>query len=112
MAISPITLQMNINMTNDVAQVQNNQNTRAETEHMQFAQLNEKTVKQNSETVISKEAAKFQQNTQYDAKNKGKNEYYSSSGKRKKQTEQESEENKGSMERDKKKQLVQIDIKL
>ena len=112
MSISPITMQMNINMTNDMAQVQNNQNTRSETEHMQFAQTNDRQVKQNSEMVISKDTAQFQENHQYDAKNKGRNEYFNSREKRKKQKQGESDNNKESDEREKKKQLVQIDIKL
>ena len=108
MSVSPITLQMNVNMTNDVASRQNNDNMRASTEHMQFAQANEKQVKTNSEMVIPKDTLQFSQ-YQYDAKEKGNNQYFDTRKKKAKKKEEEKEEK---TEQDKKKQIVQIDIKL
>ena len=112
MSVSPITLQMNVNMTNDVAQTQNNQNMRAATEHMQVAQANEKQVKANSEMVIPKDMLEFS-DYQYDAKEKGNNEYFNegnNSNKKKQQDENEEENVESSKEQ--KKKLVRIDIKL
>ena len=111
MSVSPITLQMNVNMTNDVAQTQNNQNTRAITEHMQVAQENEKQVKTNSEMVIPKDTLEFSE-YQYDAKEEGKNKYFNNRNKAKKNQQNAKEEEQEETLRDHKKQLVRIDIKL
>lgn len=112
MSVSPITLQMNVNMTNDVAQTQNNQNMRAATEHMQVAQENEKQVKANSEMVIPKDTLEFSE-YQYDAKEEGNNKYFNNRNNSNKKKQQDTEEEKeAEMSRDSKKQLVRIDIKL
>lgn len=112
--ISPVTMQMTIPMTNDMANVQNQENSRATTEHMQFADANEKNVNKQQETVVEKDTAEFSQ-YQYDAREKGNNEYSGNSKKRKKKkdVDEESEsESKEAQPKEKKGHVVQIDIKL
>lgn len=112
MSVTPVTLQMTIPMTNDMAQVQNNENMRANTEHMQFVNATEKQTKVNRETVIQKEATEFPE-YRYDAREKGNNEYHGNGGKKRKKPEANEEEAEQDMDgKEKKKHVVQIDIKL
>ena len=105
MAVSPLTLQMTVPMTNDMAQVQNQENTRANTEHMQFANANEK------------HTADFAE-YRYDAKEKGNNEYSGNGGKKRKSAkgqenaEEDEDTNVKHGKKEKRKHVVEIDIKL
>lgn len=109
MAVSPITLQMTIPMTNDVAQVQNNENMRANIEHMQMAQNNEKKTQEARETVVQKNNAAFDGVT-YDAREKGSNTYFGDGGQKRKRKQEEKEDT--SSDNAEKKHVVSIDIKL
>lgn len=116
MGMSPLTLQMTIPMTNDVSQIQNNENMRSATEHMQFAEQNAKQNQINRETVIQKDTAEFT-DYRYDAKEKGNNEYQQNKKKRQRSASNESdndqeEDGNNAVASDKKKHIVQIDIKL
>lgn len=117
MAVSPLTLQMTVPMTNDMAQIQNQENTRANTEHMQFANANEKQAQVKHETVIQKDSADFAE-YRYDAKEKGNNEYSGNGGKKRKapKEKKEDEEDEDAKvkhgKKMKKKHVVEIDIKL
>ena len=82
--IRPIDMQMSINRTESMSQIQQQQNQRAVQEHMQFGQQVEKEVKKQQEIVIKKDSASFNEH-KYDAKEKGNNEYQKSEkGKKKK----------------------------
>lgn len=72
--IRPIDMQMSINRTESVSQIQHQQNQRAVQEHMQFGQQVEKEIKKQQEIVIKKDSASFNE-YKYDAKEKGNNEY-------------------------------------
>ncbi|MDD5949140.1 MAG: hypothetical protein PUC39_05380 [Lachnospiraceae bacterium] len=113
MSVTPVTLQMTIPMTNDMAQVQNNENMRANTEHMQFANAAEKQTKVNRETVIQKDSTEFPE-YRYDAREKGSNEYQGNGGRKRKGKTEEvlSEDQDSGKSKEKKKHVVQIDIKL
>jgi hypothetical protein len=119
MAITPITLQMTVPMTNDMAQMQNNENMRANTEHMQFASESQKQTQVKRETVIQKDGTDFPE-YRYDAKEKGNNEYDGRGRKRRKSKASDDEEDSkeelkaGDItdKKEKKKHVVEIDIKL
>ncbi len=112
--VTPVTMQMAIPMTNDVAQVQNNENTRAAAEHVKFADAEEKAQEVRRDTVVQKDTLEFSQSAM-DARNKGSNEYAGDGGiNRKKARDKDSsnEDNASEPHRDKKKHVVHIDIEL
>lgn len=114
MAVSPLTLQMTVPMTNDMAQIQNQENTRANTEHMNFANANEKQAQMKHETVIQKDSADFAEYL-YDAKEKGNNEYSGNGGKKRRSAKKQDEDEDDKVtkgKKEKKKHVVEIDIKL
>ncbi len=113
--VTPVTMQMAIPMTNDVAQVQNNENIRAAAEHVKFADAEEKAQEIRRDTVVQKDTLEFSESAM-DARNKGSNEYAGDGGiNRKKARNDDSsdkEENGENTHRDKKKHVVHIDIEL
>ncbi len=112
--VTPVTMQMAIPMTNDVAQVQNNENTRAAAEHIKFADAEEKAQDIRRDTVVQKDTLEFSQSAM-DARNKGSNEYAGDGGiNRRKARDKDSSEEDESKEthKDKKKHVVHIDIEL
>ncbi len=114
MSVTPLTLQMTVPMTNDVATVQNNENSRANIQNMQSAVASEKQAQIKNDTVIPKDTLEFT-NYRYDARNKGNNEYAGDGGKDRKKAKKSPDaeikmENEESKE--KKRHIVQIDIKL
>ena len=89
--IRPIDMQMSINRTESISQIQQQQNQRATQEHMQFGQQVEKEIKKQQEIVIKKDSASLNE-YKYDAKEKGNNEYQKRE--RKKQKKEEKTEDK------------------
>lgn len=86
--IRPIDMQMSINRTESVSQIQQQQNQRAAQEHMQFGHQVEKQVKKQQEIVIKKDSASFNE-YKYDAKEKGNNEYQKKKDKKSKNEKKE-----------------------
>lgn len=111
MPITPLTVQMSVPMTNDLAQVQNTANNRNTSDQIQYAQATDKTVQQNQETVIKKEDATFPEYA-YDASRKGNNEYSGQKKKKRKNSGEDEESSDDSPEMKKKKHVVEIDIRL
>lgn len=112
--VTPVTMQMTIPMTNDVAQVQNHENTRAAAEHMKFADAQEKEQDVRRDTVVHKDTLEFSDQAM-DARNKGSNEYAGDGGINRKKARGESdedEENEGNEHKEKKKHVVHVDIAL
>ena len=114
MAVTPLTLQMTVPITNDMAQIQNQENTRANVEHAQFANANEKQAQVKHETVIQKDSSDFAE-YRYDAKEKGNNEYSGNGGKKRKSAKERKEDEDDKVtkgKKEKRKHVVQIYIKL
>ncbi|MCR4717734.1 MAG: hypothetical protein K5656_11210 [Lachnospiraceae bacterium] len=114
--VTPVTMQMTIPMTNDVAQVQNQENLRAGAEHVKFADAQEKQQDIRRDTVVQKDTLEFSQGAM-DARNKGSNEYDGDGGINRKKARGESEDDskegsKDSKEKEKKKHIVHVDIEL
>ena len=113
--IRPIDMQMPINRTESVSQIQQQQNQRAVQEHMQFGQQVEKEVKKQQEIVIKKDSASFNE-YKYDAKEKGNNEYQKrekKNQKKEKKTEDKSEIKENSSSHDSSQvERVNFDIKV
>ncbi|MBQ4522709.1 MAG: hypothetical protein IJA10_07135 [Lachnospiraceae bacterium] len=113
--IRPIDMQMSINRTESVSQIQQQQNQRAVQEHMQFGQQVEKEVKKQQEIVIKKDSASFNE-YKYDAKEKGNNEYQKrekKNQKKEKKTEDKSEIKENSSSHDSSQvERVNFDIKV
>lgn len=86
--IRPIDMQMSINRTESVSQIQQQQNQRAAQEHMQFGHQVEKQVKKQQEIVIKKDSASFSE-YKYDAKEKSNNEYQKKKNKKSKNEKKE-----------------------
>lgn len=111
MPITPLTVQMSVPMTNDLAQVQNTANNRNTSDQIQYAQATDKTVQQNQETVIKKDDATFPEYA-YDASRKGNNEYTGKKKKKREKNGEEEEKLEESPSGEKKKHVVEIDIRL
>ncbi len=113
--VTPVTMQMTIPMTNDVAQVQNQENTRAAAEHMKFADAQEKEQDVRRDTVVHKDTLEFS-NQAMDARNKGSNEYAGDGGmnrnKARKGNDEEDETDTSGEHKEKKKHIVHVDIAL
>ncbi|MGN0513521.1 MAG: hypothetical protein ACI4GD_04510 [Lachnospiraceae bacterium] len=86
MAISPIDISMMQRMS-DVAQIRQNEMTRPEVQQTTITQNIEKQVTNQSEQVLEQDNSN-KSNTEHDAREKGKNTYFSS-GKKKRKTEQQ-----------------------
>lgn len=80
MAISPVDMNMMQRLT-DVAQIKHNENARPEIMHTFIGQQLDKDVQDRAETVIKKDDAD-KNDTNHDAKEKGKNEYQHNGEKR------------------------------
>lgn len=86
MAISPIDISMMQRMS-DVAQIRQNEMTRPEVQQTTITQNIEKQVTNQSEQVLEQDNSN-KSNTEHDAREKGKNTYFSG-GKKKRKTEQQ-----------------------
>ena len=112
--IRPIDMQMSINRTESVSQIQQQQNQRAVQEHMQFGQQVEKEVKKQQEIVIKKDSAAFNE-YKYDAKEKGNNEYQKrekKNQKKEKKSEEKTEIKENPSSHDSSIERVNFDIKV
>lgn len=113
MSLTPLTLNMTVPRTQDGTQLQHQENMRSTTEHLMANEKMEKEVRQTEQTVIKKQDADFAE-YQYDAKNKGNNEYQDN--RKKKEQKQNEEETSDKSEtkdsKDKPKRVVSIDITL
>ncbi|MGN0161275.1 MAG: hypothetical protein ACI4AQ_07810 [Lachnospiraceae bacterium] len=85
MAVSPIDISMMQRLT-DVAQMRQNEITKPEVQQTVITREIEKQTNANSEQVVKKEDAN-KSDTEHDASEKGRNEYFYLGGKRKKKEE-------------------------
>lgn len=85
MAISPIDMSMMQRLT-DVAQIKHNEMTKPETQQMTMAQTQEKQINEAAGQVQA-QSDSTKSDTRHDAREKGKNEYFSNGVKKKKKDE-------------------------
>ncbi|MCM1468528.1 MAG: hypothetical protein NC086_10300 [Alistipes sp.] len=86
MAVSPIDITM-MQRLNEVSQIKHNEMTRPDVEQATITQNIEKQVYVQSEQVVH-QADSTKANTDHDAREKGKNSYFASNGKKKKKKEE------------------------
>lgn len=78
-----------INRAPDLAIIHNNEEQRANINQSNMQNQFNKQVEQNQETVIRKDDAMWNQNNSFDAKEKGKNEYFRQNSVKKKKDKEE-----------------------
>lgn len=86
MAITPIDIRM-MQQTNEVAQIKHNENTRPEAQQTVITREFHKELNVRLEQVVHKENAD-KSNTEHDAREKSKNQYFASGNKNSKKSEE------------------------
>ena len=91
--MKPVELTGIVNRTPDYAQLRQNEEQRPVMEQTMFQTQFDKQVERNSDTVVKKHDSEWK-NEKFDAKEKGKNKYFGSSGKKKENKEEDDKSDK------------------